>query len=176
MDPSTAALPVASSLRGVVGVSGLPLVPAPQGVLLPGQDVKDYDHAVWTTPVRHFCESAHSSDPNAPEYFSAFSSLLITLVALLVLFSGRHHNVLTKLCAAVLAWCGIGSFGFHWTLSAGWSFIDTFPMTLSAGLGLYLGWLVLAGLCTPLRHSRRYRHNTHTPQRIGDRGQRRGRG
>ena len=56
------------------------------------------------------------------------------------LFTGRHTNNLVKLCAAVLAWCGVGSFGFHWTLSEAWSFLDTFPMTISSVLGIYLVW------------------------------------
>ena len=91
--------------------------------------------------MRHFCESVH--DPASPEFYSAFSSLGITLFACLCLFTGQHGNVLVKVCAAVLAWCGIGSFGFHWTLAEAWSFLDTFPMTIAAVLGMYLCWVVI---------------------------------
>lgn len=153
MEPAGSVAPLPSSMRGVAGVAGA--VPQGHGVLSSGHNIGGHDDGVWRRPVRHFCESAYSSNPHQPEYFSAFSSLLITVAPLLVLFSGRHHNALAKFCAAALAWCGVGSFGFHWTLSEGWSFLDTFPMTLSAGLGLYMAWLVAAGLCTPLRQTQR---------------------
>lgn len=59
-------------------------------------------HPHEQTPIRHFCESV--ADPTSPEYWSAFSSLGITLFALLCLFTGHHSNALVKLTAAVLAW------------------------------------------------------------------------
>jgi hypothetical protein len=94
----------------------------------------------WDVPIRHFCESSHQ---DGPEYWSAFSSLFITLVGLVGLFRGRHSNSLVKLCFAVLAWCGLGSFAFHWTRAEAWSFFDTFPMTVAAVLGVYLGLLAM---------------------------------
>lgn len=57
----------------------------------------------WETPIRHFCESV--VDPASPEYYSAFSSLGITIFACLCLFTGHHSNALVKFTAAVLAWC-----------------------------------------------------------------------
>ena len=106
--------------------------------------------ATWNVPVRNFCESYHHHHHHhghhEPEYWSAYSSLFITAFALYGLYGrgNTHHNSLTKLCFGILAWCGIGSFGFHWTLVEGWSFLDTFPMTLCTFLGLYMGWVVMA--------------------------------
>jgi apolipoprotein N-acyltransferase len=111
----------------------------------------------WDAPVRHFCESAHE---DGPEVWSAVSSLFITLIALVGLFRGRHNNSLSKLCYAVLAWCGVGSFSFHWTLAEAWSFFDTFPMTIAAVLGIYLAVLAtiraILGRSTTAAQASRY--------------------
>jgi hypothetical protein len=97
----------------------------------------------WNKPIRHFCESYHTG---GPEVLNSLSSLLISWLAWIGLFGSmnNHYNTLTKLCYSSLFICGIGSFGFHWTLTEAWSFLDTFPMTVSSCLGLYVAWLTLS--------------------------------
>jgi hypothetical protein len=88
----------------------------------------------WYSFDRNFCESYQSS---APEIFNSISSLSMTFFGLLALFLSGNHP-LTTLISASLAFCGLGSFGYHWTLVKGWGLLDRLPMTFLVSLTIFL--------------------------------------
>lgn len=88
-----------------------------------------------TSDVSTFCEKRLYGNP---EYFSAFSSLFISLIPIYSLKYSIVQNKLIINILLLLIITGITSFGYHWT---GWNIfkhLDEIPMVLSIWLGLLL--------------------------------------
>lgn len=90
---------------------------------------------IWVSPAPPFCEGLLSGPP---EILSSMSSICITALAIYGLHTSDFASSMIPTILAALAVCGIGSFGFHWTLTWGWQQIDTIAMTLSLNLGFIL--------------------------------------
>lgn len=90
---------------------------------------------MWASPIPPFCEGLFSGPP---EILSSMSSIHITALAIYGLSMSDFASPMIPTIFATLAVCGIGSFGFHWTLMWGWQQIDTIAMTLSLNLGFIL--------------------------------------
>lgn len=91
----------------------------------------------WDDLETGFCESIWSKPP---EYGGAFSSLFMTIFGLMGIFIGRNHNILIRVVSATLAVTGVGSFAYHWSLYAGWGYMDSIPMLISSWLGGYMAY------------------------------------
>lgn len=91
----------------------------------------------WSDLETGFCESIWTQPP---EYGAAFSSLFMTIFGLMGIFISRNTNILLRIVSAALAVTGIGSFMYHWTLYAGWGYMDSIPMLISSWLGAYMAY------------------------------------
>jgi hypothetical protein len=86
----------------------------------------------WTDLRPGFCESVVSGPP---EYTNSISSIALIFYGLMGIFASKHSSILIRLSSAMLTIAGIGSTIYHWTLYAGWSQLDGFPMLIASYLG-----------------------------------------
>lgn len=89
----------------------------------------------WTDLEDGFCESIISGPP---EYGGSISSIFLVIFGLLGLFMSRNHNILIRVASSALTVTGFGSIMYHWTLYAGWGFVDSIPMLISSWIGGYM--------------------------------------
>jgi hypothetical protein len=87
----------------------------------------------WNASQPTFCEGIISG---SPEYFNSFSSLFLAIFGLYGLLKNNLRSPVLDLAYSVLIVCSVGSFGFHWTLNRGWSYMDQIPMNLIQLLGI----------------------------------------
>lgn len=81
----------------------------------------------WYTLQPVFCEG-NAYGP--PEYLNSYSSLVIIMFGLYGLWYNTLSCSTLRLCYSMCIVCGIGSFGFHYTLQRGWCYMDQIPMLL----------------------------------------------
>ena len=86
-----------------------------------------------TTIKSHFCEKKIIGNP---EYFSSFSSLIISFIPYISLKYSQLNTIFAVNILQILFITGLTSFGYHWT---GWYIfkqLDEIPMIIAIWLGL----------------------------------------
>lgn len=88
----------------------------------------------WALVLPGFCESVGTGPP---EYFNSISSVFILFYGMMGLFVSQNNNILIRVISGSLAFTGIGSAIYHWTLYNGWGHTDGQPMLIASYLGAF---------------------------------------
>ena len=84
---------------------------------------------IWDTHVKSFCQDIES---NPPEYLNAFSSLALCFFGFMGLYISTNNDLTLKFFHSTIFFAGIGSFGYHWTLTVGWKNLNELSMLVSS--------------------------------------------